>query len=209
MLAWGKNSGGQLGDGTNIEHTSPEPVPGLTDIYSIDAGVKMSGAVSNSSDVYIWGSFYMLDSITSPKLISIDDQPSEVLPIEKPANLKLKVTSVNSVQLSWDQSKERDNDWDKYNVYQNNQIIKTIKDKQVTINNLDPTKKYNFFVTTKGILGNESEASNIVKKRGIEKYSYIYNSSGQLTGILFESGKKISYEYDKNGNLKKTTVVNQ
>ncbi|PQP81110.1 hypothetical protein C0Q44_21975 [Paenibacillus sp. PCH8] len=42
----------------------------------------------------------------------------------------------------------------------------------------------------------------------IAKYTYTYNSSGQLTDILFKSGKKISYEYDKNGNLKKTTVVN-
>ncbi|MEK4527885.1 hypothetical protein CXK86_07445 [Paenibacillus sp. BGI2013] len=208
VLAWGKNSGGQLGDGTNVERTSPEPVPGLTDIYSIDAGDRMSGAVSDSSDVYIWGSFHMLGSITSPKRISIDDQPSEVLPIEKPTDLKLKVTSVNSVQLSWDQTKERSNDWNKYNIYLNNQIIETTKDKIITINNIDPTKEYNLFVTTKGILGNESEASNSVKKRGIEKYSYSYNSAGQLTGILFGSGKKISYEYDKNGNLKKTTVVN-
>lgn len=34
-------------------------------------------------------------------------------------------------------------------------------------------------------------------------YTYAYNSSGQLTSILFESDKKISYAYDKNGSLKK------
>ncbi|NMI06186.1 hypothetical protein HF638_19590 [Paenibacillus sp. SZ31] len=206
VLAWGKNSWGQLGNGKTVEGLSPEPVPGLKDIYSINAGSENSAAVSNSSDVYIWGKIYGIGSIPSPKLITINDQPSEVLPVEKPLNLKLKVTSANSVQLSWDH--ERQNDWDRYNIYQNNQMIQTTKDKTITIGNLDPNKEYNFYVTTKGILGQESEASNTVKKRGIEKYSYIYNSSGQLTSILYESGKKITYEYDKNGNLKKTTVVN-
>ncbi|WP_308722797.1 RCC1 domain-containing protein [Paenibacillus polysaccharolyticus] len=206
VLAWGTNSAGQLGNGTKIDSLSPVPVPGLKDIHRVSAGDDMSGAVSNSSDVYIWGSFISMGSITSPKLITIDDQPSEVLPVEKPLSLKLKVISVNSVQLSWEH--ERQNDWDRYDIYQNNQMIQTTKDKTITIGNLDPNKEYNFYVTTKGILGQESEASNTVKKRGIEKYTYVYNSSGQLTSIIYESGKRISYEYDKNGNLKKTTVVN-
>ncbi|PQP80456.1 hypothetical protein C0Q44_27120 [Paenibacillus sp. PCH8] len=208
VLAWGNNSYGQLGDDTKITHLAPGIVLGLTDIYSITAGNNASGAVSYSSDIYLWGKdFYQSNSITSPKRIFIDDQPGEFLPIEKPENLKLKFISATSVQLSWDQSKGRYNDWDRFNVYRNNQIIGTTKDKTITISNLDLTKEHNFFVTTKGILGNESVASNIVKKRGIEKYSYIYNSSEQLMSILFESGKKISYEYDKNGNLKKTTIV--
>lgn len=206
VLAWGQNSWGQLGNGTNIESPSPKEIPELRDIYSIGAGLLNSAAVSNSSEVYIWGDFYEFGSIKSPKLITINDQPSEALPVEKPLNLKLKVTSANSVQLSWEH--ERQNDWDRYDIYQNNQMIQTTKDKTITIGNLDPNKEYNFYVTTKGILGQESEASNTVKKRGIEKYTYVYNSSGQLTSILYESGKKISYEYDKNGNLKKTTVVN-
>ncbi|PJN61863.1 hypothetical protein PAEAM_14250 [Paenibacillus sp. GM1FR] len=215
VWAWGNNANGQLGDNTTEERLLPIQIPGLSEVDSIAAGNGfISGAVSKTSQIYIWGqdvrsmSDMSLGRLTSPRLITIDDQPKVISSIEKPANLKLKVINTSSVQLSWDKLKEQYEQWDGYNVYQNNVMIGNTKENNFIINNLDVTKEYSFFVKTKGTSGNESEASNNVRKRKTEKYSYIYNFSGQLTDILFESGKKISYEYDKNGNLKKTTVVN-
>ncbi|MDT0123942.1 fibronectin type III domain-containing protein [Paenibacillus sp. RRE4] len=217
VWAWGRNIYGQLGDGTKEERLFPTQVPGLLDIDSVAAGDgNISGAVSKTSQIYIWGQDLRYPSeyndgkaLTSPQLITINDQPKEeIMMLDKPENLKLKVVNSSSVQLSWDQPKAQNELEDGYNIYQNNVIIGSTKEKNFIINNLDATKEYNFYIKAKATSGQESEASNTVKKRGIGKYTYVYNSSGQLTSIIYESGKRISYEYDKNGNLKKTTVVN-
>ncbi|MBB6021432.1 YD repeat-containing protein [Paenibacillus sp. JGP012] len=216
VWAWGNNTHGQLGDGTTVDRLLPIQVPDLSEVDSIAAGSEfISGAVSKSSQIYIWGQAVRSESdfdtkriLTTPQLITIDDEPKVTAPIDKPVNLKLKVVNSSSVQLSWDQAKSQNEPEDGYNIYQNNVLIGDTKDKSYIINNLDVTKEYNFYIKAKSISGQESEASNTVKKKGIEKYTYVYNSSGQLMSILYESGKKITYEYDKNGNLKKTTVVN-
>lgn len=216
VWAWGNNASGQLGDGTTSERLLPVKVPGLSEVDSVAAGQgPISGAVSKSSQIYIWGQeirslseYNAGKKLISPQLITINDQPIVVVPINKPENLKLKIVNSSSVQLSWDQLKAQNELEDGYNIYQNNVMIGSTKEKNFIINNLDATKEYNFYIKAKATSGLESEASNTVKKRGIGKYTYVYNSSGQLTSIIYESGKRISYEYDKNGNLKKTTVVN-
>ncbi|MCP1132779.1 fibronectin type III domain-containing protein [Paenibacillus polysaccharolyticus] len=216
VWAWGNNASGQLGDGTTLERLSPVQVLGLSEVDSIAAGSEsINGAVSKSSQIYIWGQavrslsdFDTKKILTTPQLITIDDEPKVTAPINKPENLKLKVVNSSSVQLSWDQPKAQNELEYGYNIYQNNVMIGSTKEKNFIINNLDATKEYNFYIKAKATSGQESEASNTVKKRGIGKYTYVYNSSGQLTSIIYESGKRISYEYDKNGNLKKTTVVN-
>ena len=75
------------------------------------------------------------------------------------------------------------------------------------MNNLNPEEEYNFYITTKGTSGVESNPSDLVKKVAIKSFKYNYDSVGRLTGIEFSSGKKIVYAYDANGNLIKTTVT--
>ena len=52
---WGKNGGGQLGNGTKIDRPTPGSVPGLTSgVTAIAAGESCSLAVQNGG-VYAWG----------------------------------------------------------------------------------------------------------------------------------------------------------
>jgi alpha-tubulin suppressor-like RCC1 family protein len=53
--AWGGNSSGQLGDGTNTERHSPIPVPGLTNIVDVETLNESSFALSADGRLWAWG----------------------------------------------------------------------------------------------------------------------------------------------------------
>jgi VCBS repeat-containing protein len=55
VLAWGKNSDGQLGDGTNVNKNLPTPVLSLSDVVDVAAGVYHSLAVKSDGTVWGWG----------------------------------------------------------------------------------------------------------------------------------------------------------
>jgi len=56
IVAWGRNSGGQLGDGTTTDHITPLAVSGLTSgVTAVAAGGIHSLAVQNGG-AYAWGS---------------------------------------------------------------------------------------------------------------------------------------------------------
>jgi alpha-tubulin suppressor-like RCC1 family protein len=57
--AWGGNALGQLGDGTTSPHTSPAPVPGLTDVVDLHAGREHVVALRADGTVVTWGSNQM------------------------------------------------------------------------------------------------------------------------------------------------------
>lgn len=54
--AWGANTAGQLGDGTNTDRPQPTPVPGLADIVQIACGARHSVALDRQGRVWTWGS---------------------------------------------------------------------------------------------------------------------------------------------------------
>ena len=54
-MNWGKNSNGQLGDGTLINRYTPVQVLNLTNIVQVDAGVFHSVAVRGDGTVWCWG----------------------------------------------------------------------------------------------------------------------------------------------------------
>ena len=56
VWAWGYNSYGQLGDGSNIERDSPVQVHGLSNMVAIAAGNGHSLAIKNDGTVWAWGS---------------------------------------------------------------------------------------------------------------------------------------------------------
>ena len=56
VWAWGGNSVGQLGDGTNTSSSIPVQVIGLNNITSVSAGDYYSMALKSDGTVYSWGS---------------------------------------------------------------------------------------------------------------------------------------------------------
>ncbi len=55
VWTWGGNDFGQLGDGTILSHSTPQPVPGLTRVVSISAGIYHMLAVLSDGTVKTWG----------------------------------------------------------------------------------------------------------------------------------------------------------
>ncbi|MGE6759660.1 Ig-like domain-containing protein [Corallococcus interemptor] len=55
VWAWGDNSFGQLGDGTNTQRLTPVQVPGLTGVAALAAGNDHSLAVKQDGSVWAWG----------------------------------------------------------------------------------------------------------------------------------------------------------
>lgn len=55
LLAWGKNSNGQLGDGTTALKTTPQVIPSLSNIVQIEGGGGMTIALASDGFVYTWG----------------------------------------------------------------------------------------------------------------------------------------------------------
>lgn len=51
--AWGRNYNGELGDSTNIDRSSPVPIPGLW--KQVSAGYRHSIAIDTSGVAYTWG----------------------------------------------------------------------------------------------------------------------------------------------------------
>jgi alpha-tubulin suppressor-like RCC1 family protein len=55
VRCWGRNTEGQLGDGSTTSSATPVAVPGLTDVVSIAAGAHQSCAVRTDGTVHCWG----------------------------------------------------------------------------------------------------------------------------------------------------------
>jgi len=55
VWCWGWNADGQLGDGTTIDKTIPNQVPGLSGVVKIAAGTYHVLALKNDSTVWAWG----------------------------------------------------------------------------------------------------------------------------------------------------------
>jgi len=64
VWTWGRNSLGQLGDGSMIDRPSPMQVPGLTGVTAIAAGTNVTAALKSDGSVWIWGGFF--NSLLSP-----------------------------------------------------------------------------------------------------------------------------------------------
>jgi alpha-tubulin suppressor-like RCC1 family protein len=56
VWAWGDNSDGELGDGTTVNHSSPEQIRALTGVTKIFAGASTDYAIRADGTVLAWGS---------------------------------------------------------------------------------------------------------------------------------------------------------
>ena len=60
VWAWGDNEDGQLGDGTTVDHASPERVTGLpVSIAGITVGAQFAAVLGTDGAVWSWGSNYL------------------------------------------------------------------------------------------------------------------------------------------------------
>ncbi len=74
VWGWGKNSGGQLGDGTTVERTSPVRVVGLTGGSAVAGGWDHSLALRDDGTVWAWGANYagqLGDGTTTSSLVPV------------------------------------------------------------------------------------------------------------------------------------------
>ncbi len=55
LYAWGLNSGGQLGDGTRINHSSPVQIGALTDWAQVAAGQNFTASIKTDGTLWTWG----------------------------------------------------------------------------------------------------------------------------------------------------------
>ena len=55
VSSWGYNSNGQLGDGTQIDNSTPVQVSGLSDVMAIAAGWQHTVALKQDGTVWAWG----------------------------------------------------------------------------------------------------------------------------------------------------------
>lgn len=55
VKCWGTNSGGELGDGTNVPRSFPAPVSGITSATAIESGNNHSCAIVSNGGVKCWG----------------------------------------------------------------------------------------------------------------------------------------------------------
>ncbi len=77
VLAWGSNDYGQLGDGTNVDTSTPVEVNGLTRVIAVAAGPGHSLALKDDGTVWAWGNNYhgnLGDGTTESRLTPVQVQ---------------------------------------------------------------------------------------------------------------------------------------
>jgi alpha-tubulin suppressor-like RCC1 family protein len=58
ILTWGKNSRGQLGDGTNLDRATPAVIPNMANVNSIKASGAHTLVLKQDGTVFAWGENY-------------------------------------------------------------------------------------------------------------------------------------------------------
>ncbi len=77
VWAWGANTEGQLGDGTQVTRSRPMQVEGLTDVVAVAGGAYRSVALKSDGTVWAWGSAENVD-------LRADATPVGLLPTQVP-----------------------------------------------------------------------------------------------------------------------------
>src|SRR5437667_2052760 len=55
VYSWGYNAYGQLGDGTQVSHSLPTVLSGLSDIVQVAATFSSSYALASDGSLWVWG----------------------------------------------------------------------------------------------------------------------------------------------------------
>src|SRR5690606_18161829 len=71
VRCWGRNNGGQLGDGSTTDRATPVPVQGLPGaVRALAAGVESTCAVTQAGALYCWGPQYPLLAFDGGSLVA-------------------------------------------------------------------------------------------------------------------------------------------
>jgi alpha-tubulin suppressor-like RCC1 family protein/pimeloyl-ACP methyl ester carboxylesterase len=81
VLTWGKNTSGQLGDGTNEDRSTPEVVPNLSNVISVKTGYAHTLVLQRDGTLVAWGDNYYgqlgngdnIASSTPLRVVNLDD----------------------------------------------------------------------------------------------------------------------------------------
>lgn len=97
VWAWGDNGGGQLGNGTTTDSTTPIQVPGLTNIVAIAAGGSgnHSLALKNDGTVWAWGR-NDLGQLGATTTATCSGYPCSTTPIQSGAGVLPAISSISA-----------------------------------------------------------------------------------------------------------------
>jgi alpha-tubulin suppressor-like RCC1 family protein len=81
VLTWGKNTSGQLGDGTNVDQSTPGVVPNLSNVISVKTGYAHTLVLQRDGTLVAWGDNYYgqlgngdnIASSTPIRVVNLDD----------------------------------------------------------------------------------------------------------------------------------------
>jgi alpha-tubulin suppressor-like RCC1 family protein len=225
VLAWGENVCGQLGLGNYTGQNTPQVVSSLPNCKAVAAGVAHSMALSDSGDVYVWGS----NSHGQIGLIPLNKE--SLVPIQCWTTLDdYSDTYNNATNITSNQqingviNHKYDEDWFCFtNISNFEKTIKVIDSAQkVAISVYDSNLNelgINFVADSTG-----QNASVCLEANGIYyiklKYQdnqvynggayslivispahYIYDANNRLDYIVMPTEDVIDYQYDANGNV--------
>ncbi len=100
VKCWGKNTFGQLGDGTDLPHTLPVNVSGLTNgVIAISAGYRHTCALTTDGDVKCWGYGYLGNGKYSGMSVpvTVSGWPAEVVALSVGSEHTCVATTIGEV----------------------------------------------------------------------------------------------------------------
>ncbi|WP_341283107.1 fibronectin type III domain-containing protein [Paenibacillus sp. FSL H8-0537] len=110
VWGWGRNTQGQLGDGTTTDRAVPAKVNGLTNVKSIYAGVASSAAIKQDGSVWTWGgntSGQLGDGTTTDRSTAVQmlENTAPTLTLKYPLGTESQpaVVNINQPSIAWEQ----------------------------------------------------------------------------------------------------------
>lgn len=215
VFVWGNNYCGQLGDGTNTSSNTPIRVKSLDGVTAIAAGNLYSLALKSDGSIWAWGynsSGQLGDGTTINKNTPVN--AIDTTAPTTPKNFVARSTDTK-VLLTWTESYDGSGVAG-YNVYRNNELIKTVTETFYEDIDIAEGETYEYVVRAFDAFGNISDASNSVvndTELPTTPKDFVV-ASKSLTSITLtwtESEDNVAvkgYEIYRDGKLLKTDITN-
>ncbi|MBJ6362358.1 fibronectin type III domain-containing protein [Paenibacillus sp. GCM10012307] len=165
LWSWGRNKEGQLGHGTLTNSESPSQVLGISNVQSFATGPKQSAAITQDRNFWAWGSdvasLYAERNVYQATPTALSGWLTSTEGPTAPDSLSVTDFDHTSVSLSWGASTSSVPIYE-YDIYIGSNLVGTTNQTYTTIDKLDDSTSYSFFVRARDIVGNRSVGSNVV-----------------------------------------------